>query len=83
MPQPLQITEVIQLKPKIWRITAVCEVTPFREWMIGEFAIDVPLKAGRSKLSLSFSKSAALPHGDGRNVAALLRSVSLDSDPPH
>lgn len=40
-PQPLQVTEVKQLDDAIWRITAVCEVTPFREWMLEDFAIKV------------------------------------------
>jgi hypothetical protein len=40
-PEPLTITEVKQVADKIWRITAVCEVTPFREWVVEDFAIKV------------------------------------------
>ena len=48
----------------------------------GEFEIEVPVQEGRSKISLAFFQAAALPNGDGRHVAALLRSVSTDP-PPH
>jgi hypothetical protein len=41
VPQPLEISEVKQIDDKIWRITALCEVTPFREWVIDNFAIKV------------------------------------------
>jgi hypothetical protein len=41
VPQPLEISEVKQVSDTIWRITAICEVTPFREWIIDNFAIKV------------------------------------------
>lgn len=41
IPQPLQISEVKQLRDGLWRITAICEVAPFREWIVDKFAIDV------------------------------------------
>jgi hypothetical protein len=44
VPQPLAISEVKQVDDAIWRITAICEVTPFREWIIDNFAIKVILK---------------------------------------
>jgi hypothetical protein len=52
VPQPLQISEVKQIDDAIWRITAVCEVAPFREWIIDTFAVDViqktdQLRAGK------------------------------------
>jgi hypothetical protein len=43
----------------------------------GPFEIEVPVKAGRSKISIDFSQSANLPKGDGRNVAALLQSMAV------
>jgi hypothetical protein len=44
IPQPLAISEIKQVDDKIWRITAICEVTPFREWIIEKFAIKVIMK---------------------------------------
>lgn len=44
LPQPLEITEVKKVDEKIWRITAVCEVTPYREWIVDDFVRDVILK---------------------------------------
>jgi hypothetical protein len=41
VPRPLEITEVKKIDDKLWRITAVCEVIPFREWLIDEFAVNV------------------------------------------
>jgi hypothetical protein len=41
IPQPLAISEVKRISDKIWRITAVCDVTPFREWIIDDFAVKV------------------------------------------
>jgi len=34
----------------------------------GPFEIEVPVKAGRSKISIEFLQAANLPKGDGRNV---------------
>jgi hypothetical protein len=48
----------------------------------GDFEIEIPVKEGRSKLSLEFSQAATLPNGDGRSVAALLRSLSRGPSPP-
>ena len=47
----------------------------------GPFEIEVPVKAGRSKISIDFSQAANLPKGDGRNVAALLQSIAVTSAP--
>lgn len=41
VPQQLEISEIKQISDKIWRITAICEVAPFREWIIDNFAIKV------------------------------------------
>lgn len=41
VPQPLEVSEIKQVSDAIWRITAICEVTPFREWIIDNFAIKV------------------------------------------
>jgi hypothetical protein len=43
----------------------------------GPFEIEIPVKAGHSKVSISFSQTANLPNGDGRNVAALLQLITL------
>jgi hypothetical protein len=43
----------------------------------GPFEIEVPVKAGHSRLSIDFAKAANLPNGDGRNVAALLQSIIM------
>jgi hypothetical protein len=42
----------------------------------GPFDIEVPVKAGRSKLAIDFSRAVDLPN-DGRNVAALLQSMTV------
>src|SRR6202022_2920551 len=47
----------------------------------GPFEIEVPVKAGRSKISIDFSQAANLPKGDGRNVAALLQSIAMTPAP--
>src|SRR5258706_698213 len=47
----------------------------------GPFEIEVPVKAGRSKISIDFSQDANLPKGDGRNVAALLQSMTVTPAP--
>ncbi len=40
IPKPLTISEIKQVDDDIWRITAICEVTPYREWMIERFALE-------------------------------------------
>ncbi len=40
IPKPLTISEIKQIDDDIWRITAICEVTPYREWIIERFAIE-------------------------------------------
>jgi hypothetical protein len=47
----------------------------------GPFQIEVPVTAGRSKISIDFSQAANLPKGDGRKVAALLQSIAVNSAP--
>ena len=47
----------------------------------GPFKIEVPVKPGHSKLSITFSQAADLPKGDGRNVAALLQSIAVTPAP--
>ncbi len=39
LPQPLAITETKQIDDNLWRITAICEITPFREWIVDDFAV--------------------------------------------
>jgi hypothetical protein len=46
----------------------------------GPFDIEVPVKAGRSKLAIDFSRAVDLPN-DGRNVAALLQSMAVMPTP--
>jgi hypothetical protein len=41
VPQKLEISEIKQVSDTIWRITAICEIAPFREWIIDKFAIEV------------------------------------------
>lgn len=56
--------------------------TPIRQQLTpGEFGLEIPLREGRSRIKLAFSRTAVLPDGDGRNVAALLRSIESDSEP--
>jgi hypothetical protein len=45
----------------------------------GPFEIEVPVKIGRSRLSIDFVRAAELPNGDGRSVAALLQSMIVRS----
>ena len=40
----------------------------------GSFDVEVPVEAGRTRLTFAFAKAAPLPNGDGRNVGALLQS---------
>lgn len=40
IPQPLHISEEIEIESGLWRITAICEVTPYREWIIEVFAVN-------------------------------------------
>ena len=44
LPQALSISEVKEVDDGLWRITAICEVTPYREWIIEKFAV-VALRA--------------------------------------
>ena len=37
--QPLAIMHTQKLGPKLWHITATCQTTPGREWLIEEFAV--------------------------------------------
>jgi hypothetical protein len=48
IPQPLAISEVKRIDENIWRITAICEVAPFREWIVDDFAIGVIKKTDES-----------------------------------
>ncbi|HKX72705.1 MAG TPA: mechanosensitive ion channel domain-containing protein [Candidatus Saccharimonadales bacterium] len=41
IPQALAISETMQIDKNLWRITAICEVTPYREWLIERFGVDV------------------------------------------
>jgi len=58
IPQPLTISEVKKIDDNLWRITAVCAVAPFREWIIDDFAVEVIQKT--DKLS---GKEPAIVHG--------------------
>jgi hypothetical protein len=53
-----------------------------RQLAPGEFGLEIPLREGRSRIKLAFSRTAVLPDGDGRDVAALLRSIESDTEPP-
>ncbi|SHH65003.1 hypothetical protein SAMN05444169_8568 [Bradyrhizobium erythrophlei] len=52
-----------------------------KELKAGPFEIEVPVKAGYSRLSIDFNQAANLPNGDGRNVAALLQSLTVTPTP--
>jgi hypothetical protein len=43
----------------------------------GSFDMEVPVEAGRTRLTFAFAQAARLPNGDGRNVGALLQSSSI------
>jgi len=43
IPKPLTISEIKKIDDDIWRITAICEVTPYREWIIERFALEAIL----------------------------------------
>lgn len=58
VPQPLEISEVKEVSDNIWRITAICEVTPFREWIIDNFAIKVINKTDKL-----LNKEPVIVHG--------------------
>jgi len=58
VPQPPTITEVKQISDSLWRITAICEVTPFREWIIDNFAVKVI-----KKTDLLTGKDPVIVHG--------------------
>lgn len=58
MPQSLGISEVKQVDDNIWRVTAICEVTPFREWMFDTFVSDVIKKTDQLT-----GKASVIVHG--------------------
>lgn len=37
LPMPPSITEIKKIEDGLWRITAVCEITPFREWIVDDY----------------------------------------------
>ena len=43
----------------------------------GDNTVQVPVQAGRHEVSWTFAASGILPNGDGRTVAALLKSVAI------
>lgn len=40
IPGPLGVTEVKKIREGVWRITAICQITPYREWIVEKFALD-------------------------------------------
>lgn len=40
IPEPPVITEIKSVSEQLWRITAICEVTPYQEWIIQQFAVE-------------------------------------------
>ncbi len=59
VPRPLEISEIKKIDDNLWRITAVCEVIPFREWLIDEFAVDVIKKTDE----IQNGKKPCIVHG--------------------
>lgn len=45
LPQPLMLAGTTQLDEKLWRITAVCGISPTREWIVDGFVVDAIKKA--------------------------------------
>ena len=46
----------------------------------GDTVVEIPVAVGRHEVSWHFSATSVLPNGDGRTVAALLKSVSVIYD---
>jgi len=44
----------------------------------GDFDIEAPVDVGVQDIALEFTDERRLPHGDGRPVSALLRSVAIE-----
>ncbi|HSX32357.1 MAG TPA: mechanosensitive ion channel domain-containing protein [Candidatus Saccharimonadales bacterium] len=59
VPRPLEISEVKKIDDNLWRITAVCEVIPFREWLIDDFALAVIKKTDE----IQNGKKPVIVHG--------------------
>jgi len=41
VPSKLAISEIKKVRENLWRITAVCQITPYREWMVDNYAVEV------------------------------------------
>lgn len=41
LPRPLRVIETELVNKGLWRITAACQITPYREWIIEKFGVDV------------------------------------------
>jgi hypothetical protein len=41
LPGKLAISEVKKIRDGVWRITAICQITPYREWVVDNFGIKV------------------------------------------
>lgn len=60
-------------------ITTPTNVRIAKPLVAGPFDMEVPVEAGRTRLTFAFAKAARLPNGDGRNVGALLQSSVVKS----
>lgn len=58
LPRPLKIIETELVDKNLWRITATCQITPYREWVIEKFGVDVIKKT--DELS---GKTPCIVHG--------------------
>ena len=64
----------IGLDSQTLEITTPTNVRIEKRLVPGSFDVEVPVEAGRTRLTFAFAKVAPLPNGDGRNVGALLQS---------
>ena len=64
----------IGLESQRFDITTPANVRIEKPLIAGPFEIEVPVEAGRTRLTFTFAQAAPLPRGDGRNVGALLQS---------
>jgi hypothetical protein len=40
IPGKLAISEVKKIRANLWRITAICQITPYREWLVDNFGVE-------------------------------------------
>lgn len=58
LPRPLKVIETELVSKNLWRVTATCQITPYREWIIEKFGVDVIKKTDEM-----MGKPPAIVHG--------------------